>query len=104
MSRLLLLSGASADHITEFLGQAPVLCLFAHEGAVEMVSVLLEFGASLDNPNNQGCTALGLASSRGHTEVVRLLVGAGASLGRTDTAGRLVYLSICILIYILKNI
>lgn len=97
VSRLLLLSGASADHITEFLGQAPVLCLFAHEGAVEMVSLLLEFGTNLDNPNNQGCTALGLASSRGHSEVVRLLVGAGASLGRTDTAGR------CALVHAARN-
>lgn len=85
---MLLLSGASADHITEFLGQAPALCLFAHEGSVEMVNLLLEFGATLDNPNSQGCTALTLAASRGHSEVVRQLVGAGASLGRTDTAGR----------------
>lgn len=88
MSRLLLLSGADPDHVTEFLGQAPVLCLFAHEGAAEMVSLLLEFGAALDSPNSQGCTALGLAAGRGHIEVVRLLVGAGASLGRSDTAGR----------------
>ncbi|XP_075222893.1 zinc-RING finger and ankyrin repeat domain-containing protein rolling pebbles isoform X4 [Lycorma delicatula] len=97
VSRLLLLSGANPDHVTEFLGQAPALCLFAHEGCVEMTSLLLEFGASLDSANNQGCTALGLAASRGHTEIVRILVGAGASLGRTDTAGR------CPLVHAARN-
>uniref|UniRef100_A0A1B6I3A2 RING-type domain-containing protein n=2 Tax=Homalodisca liturata TaxID=320908 RepID=A0A1B6I3A2_9HEMI len=97
VSRLLLLSGANADHTTEFLGQAPALCLFAHEGAGEMVSLLLEFGATLDSPNSQGCTALGLAGGRGHMEVVRLLVGAGASLGRSDTAGR------CALVHAARN-
>ncbi|XP_054264581.1 protein TANC2 isoform X4 [Macrosteles quadrilineatus] len=97
VSRLLLLSGANADHITEFLGQAPVLCLFSHEGAVEMVALLLEFGASVDHPNSQGCTPLGLAAGRGHIEVVRQLVSAGASLGRSDTAGR------CALVHAARN-
>lgn len=88
VSRLLLLSGADPNHITEFLGAAPPLCLFAHEGNSEMISLLLEFHAHIDLPNSQGRTALSLAASRGHMEAVRCLVGAGASLGRTDTAGR----------------
>lgn len=32
VSRLLLLAGASPNHITEFLGNAPVLCMYANEG------------------------------------------------------------------------
>lgn len=88
VSRLLLLSGASANHVTEYLGQAPVLCLFANEGIPEMVSLLLEFGADVDLANNQGCTPLIMAAIRGHQEVVQQLMGAGAILGRTDTAGR----------------
>lgn len=86
---MLLLSGASANHITDYLGQAPILCLFANEGISEMVTLLLEFGADVDLANNQGCTPLIMAAIRGHQEVVQLLTSAGAILGRTDISGRL---------------
>jgi ankyrin repeat protein len=97
VSRLLLLAGASPNHMTEFLGNAPVLCMYAHEGIVDMVSVLLEFGADVELTNSQGCTALSLASARGHCEVVRQLVAAGSSLGHADTAGR------CPLVHAARN-
>lgn len=87
VSRLLLLAGASPDHKTEFLGNAPVLCMFANEGVVPMVSLLLEFGADVELTNSQGSTALSLASAKGHCDVVRQLVAAGASPGHSDTAG-----------------
>lgn len=95
---MLLLSGATANHITDYLGQAPVLCLFANEGISEMVSLLLEFGADVDYANNQGCTPLIMASIRGHQEIVEQLVAAGANLGRTDTACRQVLFSQWILL------
>ncbi|KAK3915593.1 Protein TANC2 [Frankliniella fusca] len=88
VSRLLLLAGADPNTITDFLGKAPVLCMFAHEGNAEMVSLLLEFGADVELTNSQGCTALSLAAMRGHAEVVRQLVSAGASLGHADMAGQ----------------
>ncbi|XP_020294791.1 protein TANC2 isoform X2 [Pseudomyrmex gracilis] len=88
VSRLLLLAGASPNHITEYLGNAPALCMYAHEGSVEMVSLLLEFGADVELTNNQGCTALSLAAARGHCDVVRRLAAAGASLGHADMAGQ----------------
>ncbi|XP_011864854.1 PREDICTED: protein TANC2 isoform X2 [Vollenhovia emeryi] len=88
VSRLLLLAGASPNHITEYLGNAPVLCMYAHEGSVEMVSLLLEFGADVELTNSQGCTALSLAAARGHCDVVRRLAAAGASLGHVDMAGQ----------------
>nr|XP_018912691.1 PREDICTED: protein TANC2 [Bemisia tabaci] len=97
VSRLLLLSGASPDHITNLLGSAPALCLFAQEGMTEMVGMLLEFGASINLANNQGSTGLCLAASNGHTAVVRQLVAAGAALGRTDTSGR------CALVHAARN-
>lgn len=68
MSRLLLLSGASPNYLTEFLGQAPVLLMFAQEGVTEMVSLLIEFNADVNLTNSQGCTALTLAAARGHSE------------------------------------
>ncbi|XP_039314116.1 protein TANC2 isoform X3 [Solenopsis invicta] len=88
VSRLLLLAGASPNHITEYLGNAPALCMYAHEGSVEMVSLLLEFGADVELTNSQGCTALSLAAARGHCDVVRRLAAAGALLGHVDMAGQ----------------
>lgn len=87
VSRLLLLAGASPNYITDFLGNAPALCMYANEGIVPMVSLLLEFGADVELSNSQGCTALCLASSKGHCDVVRQLIAAGASPGHADTAG-----------------
>ncbi|XP_019865563.2 protein TANC2-like isoform X2 [Aethina tumida] len=87
VSRLLLLAGASPNYITDFLGNAPVLCMYSHEGIVPMVSLLLEFGADVELTNSQGCTALSLASSKGHCDVVRQLIAAGASPGHADTGG-----------------
>ncbi|KAL0269173.1 UNVERIFIED_CONTAM: hypothetical protein PYX00_006985 [Menopon gallinae] len=97
VSRLLLLAGASPNHMTEFLGQAPVLVMFAQEGMTEMVSLLIEFGADVNLTNSQGCTALTLAAARGHFEVVRQLVTAGASLGHCDTSGQ------CPLVHAARN-
>ncbi|XP_058821683.1 protein TANC2 isoform X2 [Topomyia yanbarensis] len=88
VSRLLLLAGASPDHATSFLGNAPILCIAAHEGIVPMVSLLLEFGANVEKVNSQGCTPLILASAKGHCDVVRQLVAAGSALGQTDTSQR----------------
>ncbi|XP_050420665.1 protein TANC2 isoform X3 [Adelges cooleyi] len=88
VSRLLLLSGASPDVITDLLGQAPALCVYAHEGVYDMVALLLEFGAALNVSNSQGRTPLWMAASRGHIDVVKLLIEAGASPGLTDSARR----------------
>ncbi|CAH1389527.1 unnamed protein product [Nezara viridula] len=97
VSRLLLLAGANPDHKTDLLGNASALCLFAHEGVVDMVSLLLEFGADVNSTNSQGCTPLSLAAIKGHMQVVVQLVSAGAILGRTDTAGR------CALVHAARN-
>ncbi|XP_067644240.1 protein TANC2 isoform X3 [Eurosta solidaginis] len=88
VSRLILLAGASPHYRTEFMGDATILCIAAHEGIVPMVSLLLEFGADVSLTNSQGCSPLILAAIRGHADVVRLLVAAGSSLGQTDTTQR----------------
>ncbi|XP_050543251.1 protein TANC2 isoform X2 [Daktulosphaira vitifoliae] len=88
VSRLLLLSGASPDVITDLLGQAPALCVYANEGVYDMVALLLEFGATVNVSNSQGRTPLWMASSKGHIDVVKLLIEAGASPGLTDSSGR----------------
>ncbi|CAH1104284.1 unnamed protein product [Psylliodes chrysocephalus] len=87
VSRLMLLAGASPNYVTDLLGNAPVLCIYANEGILPMVSLLLEFGADVELANSQGCTALSLSSARGHCDVVRQLIAAGASPGHADTGG-----------------
>ncbi|XP_072932508.1 protein TANC2 isoform X2 [Epargyreus clarus] len=86
VSRLMLLAGGSPNQITECLGNAPLLCMYAHQGIISMVGLLIEFGADLEMTNSQGCSALSLACQRGHTDVARRLIAAGASLSHTDTA------------------
>lgn len=88
VSRLLLLAGASPDVRTDLLGQAPALCVYAHEGVYDMVALLLEFGAALNVSNSQGRTPLWMAASKGHIDVVKLLIEAGAAPGLTDSARR----------------
>lgn len=88
VSRLVLLAGASPDHRTDYMGDAPILCIAAHEGILPMVSLLLEFGADVGLTNSQGCTPLILAAMRGHCDVVRRLVAAGSRLGQLDTTQR----------------
>ncbi|KAK4881567.1 hypothetical protein RN001_004886 [Aquatica leii] len=97
VSRLFLLAGASPNFITNYLGNAPILCMYAHEGIIPMVSLLLEFGADVELTNSQGSTALSLASAKGHCDVVRQLIAAGASPGHPDTAGQ------CALVHAARN-
>ncbi|KAK9872671.1 hypothetical protein WA026_018805 [Henosepilachna vigintioctopunctata] len=87
VSRLLLLAGASPNSITTYLGNAPLLCMYANEGIVSMVSLLLEFNADVELTNSQGCTALSLAASKGHCDIVRHLIAAGSRPGHANTAG-----------------
>lgn len=77
VSRLMLLAGGSPNQITDCLGNAPLLCMFAYQGIISMVGLLIEFGADIEVTNSQGCTALSLACQRGHTDVARRLISAG---------------------------
>lgn len=97
VSRLLLLSGASPNHLTDYLGNAPILCVYANEGIVPMVSLLLEFGADVELTNSQGSTALSLAAAKGHCDIVRSLIAAGACPGHVDTGGY------CALVHAARN-
>jgi ankyrin repeat protein len=47
--------------------------LASHEGQAEMVKWLLEKGADANIKENTGKTALSMASSKGHEDVVKLL-------------------------------
>jgi ankyrin repeat protein len=73
VSRLMLLSGANPNTRTAFLHCAPLLCVAAHEGFSDFVSLLLEFVANVDAVSDTGMSALCYAAAAGHIDVIRLL-------------------------------
>ena len=73
MSRLLLLAGANPNTVTESLNGAPLLCIAAREGHVDLVSLYLEFGADVNASDDNGVPALSYAASRGHVNIIHLL-------------------------------
>jgi hypothetical protein len=91
MVRLGLAGGASPRAITSpYDGTA--LIASAHLGHVAVVRELLQAGAPLDHVNNLGWTALLEAIILGdggprHTEIVRMLVAAGATVELADREG-----------------
>ncbi|XP_033105680.1 protein TANC1-like isoform X2 [Anneissia japonica] len=74
VSRLLLLAGANPNQKTDVLHSAPILCISAKEGHTEMVSLLLEFDASVNSESDDGMTALCYAAAYGHLEIIRMLM------------------------------
>uniref|UniRef100_A0AAR2K537 Tetratricopeptide repeat, ankyrin repeat and coiled-coil containing 2a n=1 Tax=Pygocentrus nattereri TaxID=42514 RepID=A0AAR2K537_PYGNA len=73
VSRLLILGGANVNYRTEVLNNAPVLCVHAHLGYLEMVALLLEFGADVNGASESGLTPLGYAAAAGHLPIVNAL-------------------------------
>ncbi|XP_058156821.1 protein TANC1 isoform X5 [Dasypus novemcinctus] len=88
VSRLLVLGGANVNYRTEVLNNAPVLCVQAHLGHEEVVTVLLEFGACVDGASENGMTALCHAAAAGHTKLVCLLAEKGARVDHLDKKGQ----------------
>ena len=65
VSRLLLLAGASPDHISDCLGRAPLIGVYSHLGYVDMVTALIEFGADVNATNTDGKLDITSSSSLG---------------------------------------
>ena len=57
-------------------------------GLTEVVQLLLSKGAAIDEKDNDGRTALMLASKRGRTEAMQLLLGHGAAIDEKGQHGR----------------
>ncbi|XP_059418544.1 protein TANC1-like isoform X2 [Carassius carassius] len=88
VSRLLMLGGANVNYRTEVLNNAPVLCVQAHLGHQETVSLLLEFGANVDVVSENGMSSLCYSAAAGHLELVSLLCKRGATVDHVDKSGQ----------------
>lgn len=73
-----LTSGADPNQVDE--AKSPVLTIAASRGYGLMVDLLLEKGATVDQYNRVGQTALARAAYFGHYEIARKLISAGASV------------------------
>ena len=85
--RMLLDKGDDVHSISNH-GITP-LCMAAFVGGYEVVQLLLERGALVDMPNNdgRGTFALFVASRLGHLDVVKLLLDHGAELDKQTSDG-----------------
>ena len=54
VSRLLLLAGASPDHISDCLGKSPLIGVYSHLGYMDMINALIDFGADVNATNTDG--------------------------------------------------
>ncbi|XP_071942974.1 protein TANC2-like isoform X2 [Antedon mediterranea] len=84
VSRLLLLAGANPNQKTDILHNAPIMCVSAKEGHTEMVSLLLEFDASVSSSSDDGMTALCYAAAFGHLDIIRMLMIKRAQVTHCD--------------------
>ncbi|XP_068162412.1 protein TANC2 isoform X2 [Antennarius striatus] len=84
VSRLLMMGGANVNYRTEVLNNAPVLCVHSHLGYMDMVALLLEFGAAVDAPSESGLTPLGYAAAGGHMAIVTALCRKRAKVDHLD--------------------
>ena len=64
------------------------LILASNKGFLDIVQLLLDNGANVNDSNFDQQTALMEASEEGHFEVVKLLVQKGANVNLTDRRGR----------------
>uniref|UniRef100_A0A8C1L6T5 Tetratricopeptide repeat, ankyrin repeat and coiled-coil containing 2a n=1 Tax=Cyprinus carpio TaxID=7962 RepID=A0A8C1L6T5_CYPCA len=90
VSRLLIMGGANVNYRTEMLNNAPILCVHAHLGYLETVTLLLEFGADVDGVSESGLTPLGYAAAAGHLPIITVLCSRKAKVDHLDKNGQCV--------------
>jgi ankyrin repeat protein len=81
LARLLIERGAHLNYRQQDQGWTPLTHALSHtEEALDLVRLLLDRGADVESPMNDGLTALHLAVRFGHERIVQELVSRGARL------------------------
>jgi ankyrin repeat protein len=68
-------------------GETPIWTASQNGDFVEVVRLLMDAGALINQANNDGATPLSIASRNGHVEVVRVLIDAGALINQALNNG-----------------
>lgn len=74
--RLLIHSGANIN-IQDILGRTPLICVSKGIGHSEIAKLLIEAGADKNKQTREGNTALIFAGTRGHTDIIKMLLEIG---------------------------
>jgi hypothetical protein len=86
--KLLLTKGADINYKDKIvLGHTP-MTIAAAFGHTEIVKLLLDHGAPVDQQNEDGVTTLQCAASTAKSEMVKLLLDRGADVNHRDKSGR----------------
>nr|XP_002121336.3 protein TANC2-like [Ciona intestinalis] len=88
VSKLLLRSGANPNTPTEVFSNATPLSVVAHTGCIELATLLLMFGADVNQPATNGMAALTFAAAAGRHQVVDLLLRYRPALNQVDQNGQ----------------
>ena len=64
------------------------LFVASHEGHVEVIRVLIDAGALINQAMNNGVTPIWVASHNGHMAIVRYLILHGSGMEQPDNQGR----------------
>ncbi|XP_068192323.1 protein TANC2 isoform X2 [Antennarius striatus] len=90
VTRLLIMGGADVNYRSNVLSNAPLLCVHAHLGHSDVVALLLDQGAQVDDQSHDGLTAMAFAAAAGHLDIVTMLSQHMAKVGHVDSCGRCV--------------
>ena len=74
----LLEKGAPTSYVCKHRGSSAIM-IASKYGHIEIIRLLIQYGADIDAQNHQGQTSLMLASKYGHKECVQLLLEKGAN-------------------------
>jgi ankyrin repeat protein len=80
--------GARVDSPRSSKGRTPLIVACAYYGGREVCAYLIAHGAKVNAQSNDGTTALMLAAQYWKSDIVELLLKAGADAGLKDTRGQ----------------